>query len=354
MVGVKVVFVDWAPVNSKSEIRSGGQIRRYYAWKTLNRVVDRVTPFRKQNGRINWKAMWYLLDKDSKIWVEYGCGRVAHLFVLLASFTRSKKVILNVHDFVVQQRDFDKEAPLIKRIQLQVIEQGLLDRADTIILTWPRLLDYFTAGKNQKVLIMVPGVGEDELFVHSPDKIDKRKKIALYFGGMRRKGAIPGVIELFSELKEWELHLIGLKEGEEIVESENVKYLGSMSHDKLADTMSNVDVVLIPPPKNDYIDRSMPIKLGYALKSCRPVIATKLKGISEYVSLLGLEENVIYLEAWNLDSLKDALGKAQSLNIDAEGTIEKLSVVAWEPRFGKAVEIALDTSQATHGTVEWI
>ena len=344
MIEKEVVFIDWAPISSKSDIRFGGHIRRYYAWITLNKMVDSVTPFRKDRGEINWKAIHRMLAKDTRIWVEYGCGREAHLFVLLASFIRPKKgFILNVHDFVVQQRDYDKEAPFIKRISLQIIERVLLRRASTIILAWPRLLDYFTPKKKQKVLIMVPGVGEDELFVHpSNNKIEKARKIALYFGSMRRKDAIPKIIKVFSELKGWELHLIGLKEGEEIVETENVKYLGSVSHDKLGDIISDADVILVPYPKNEYLDRTIPIKLGYILNSYKPIITTKLSGMSDYISRLGLEANVIYMDEWSLDNLEKALEKAQHLDIDAEKTIERLRHLAWEPRFENAVEIALE------------
>ena len=354
MIEKAVVFVDWAPISSKSDIRYGGHIRRYYAWITLNKMVDRVIPFRKKRGDINWKAIPRLLDKDTKIWVEYGCGRKAHLFVLLASFIRPKKgFILNVHDFgVLEQRDYDKEVPFIKRISLQIIERLLLKRASAIILAWPRLLDYFTPKKEQKVVIMVPGVGEDELFVHPSNKIAKGKKIALYFGSMRRKDAIPKIIKLFSGLKGWELHLIGLKEGVEIAEIENVTYLGSVSHDKLADIICDADVILVPYPKNEYLDRVIPIKLGYILKSCKPIITTKLEGISDYISMLGLEENVIYMDEWSLDSLGKALEKSQHLDIDAEKTIERLKQMAWEPRFEKAVGIALVIGPKRFGDAE--
>jgi len=357
MIGATVIFVDWAPTEHKRDIHSGGSIRRHYAWTALNKSVSEVVPFRKKDGSINWKAVIMMFEKDSVIWVEYGCGGVAHFFVLLssASFTRFKKIILNIHDFAIQQRrDFDKEMPFLKKIRIRVFEWLLLHRANVIIFAWPRFLDYFTPKRGQKILIMVPGVDEDELSVPSSNNIEKGKKVALYFGSMRRKDAIPKIIELFSELKEWELHLIGLKEGEEIIEKENVKYLGAVNHDKLSDILSNADVALIPLPKNAYLDKSIPIKLGYVLKSCKPVIATRLKGISEYVSMVGLEENVIYVEEWNLDSLKEALQKAQNLNIDAAKTIEKLRSLAWEPRFEKTIEIALDSSKKTYKRVEWL
>jgi len=354
MIETEIVFVDWAPINSKSDIRGGGHIRRYYAWITLNKMVDTVLPFREKSGNINWKAVRHMFKKDSKIWVEYGCGGVAHLFALFASFIRSKKLIINVHDLAIQQKYVDKSPSFLKKIRLQLVERLLLKRASTIILVCPGLLDYFKPEKNQKIVIMPPGVGEDELFMYPSDKIDKKNKIALYFGSMRRQGAILSTMELFSKLKGWKLHLIGLEEGEEILERKNVKYLGSVSHDKLAEILSGADAILIPYPKNDYLDKSMPIKLGYAFKSCKPVITTILRGVSKYISTVGLEDNVIYVEEWNLSSLKEALDKAQNLNIDADKTIEKLKPMTWEPRFETAVEIALGTSRKTHDRMEWI
>lgn len=354
MIETEIVFVDWVPINSKTDIYSGGHIRRYYAWITLNKMVNRVIPFREKSGNINWKAVRHMFKKDSALWVNYGCGGVAHLFVLFASFIRSKKIIIDVNDLAIQQKYVDKSPSFLKKIRLQLVERLLLKRASTIILVCPGLLDCFKPKKNQKILIMPPGVGGDELFIHPSDKIDKKNKIALYFGSMRRQDAIPSTMELFSKLKGWELHLIGREEGEEILERKNVKYLGSVSHDKLAEILSDADAILIPYPKNDYLDKAMPIKLGYALKSCKPVIATQLRGLSEYISTVGLGDNVIYVEEWNLGSLKEALDEAQNLNIDADETIEKLKPMAWEPRFETAVEIALGTSRKTHDRMEWI
>lgn len=351
---MKVVFVDWIPIEKKSDIRSGGHIRRYYAWNILNKMFDYVEPFRKKNKNINWKAVKLMFNRDSKIWIEYGSGRIAHIIVLLVSFIMSKRLILNVHDFVVQQRDYDTELPLLKRIQVKVIENMLLNRANVIILAWPKLLDFFKVKNGQKLIIMIPGVGEDELFVPPNKNIDTNKKIALYFGSMRRKDIIPQTIAFFSELKEWELHLIGLKEGEEIVSMENIKYLNSVSHDKLSDYMNSADVILIPLPKNEYSDKVMPIKIGYALKSCKPIITTKTSGITKYVSMVGLEDNMIYVDEWHSQSVKVALQKAVTLEIDSIKTIEKLKSFAWEPRFEKAVEIAFDNSPVSTDQIMWI
>lgn len=351
----EVVFVDRVPIYQKSDIHNGGHVRRYYVWITLNKMVDDVITFRKKNGNIHWKSVWCMFKKDSKVWVEYPCSTIAHLLVLFASFIGSKEIILNIHDFaVLQSRDFVKNPPFIKRSRLAIIELLLIKRANTIILAWPGMLDYFTPGKKQKLLIMVPGVGDDELFPHLANKNNKGRKIALYFGSMKRKGMIPWISKLFSELRDWELHLIGQREGEEIVERENVKYKDSVSHDKLFDIICNADLVLIPNPKNDYMDRFIPMKAAYTLLSCKPVIATRLRGLSEYISMVGLEENVIYLDDWNPESLKGALEKAENIKIDVEKTIEKMRPLSWEPRFNKAIEIVFDESRNSADQIEWI
>ena len=354
-IEMDVIFMDHVPIKKRSDIHQGGQVRRYYAWTTLNKRFERVIPFRRENGDINRYAILRMFKKDTSVWVEYGCGTIAHLFTLFASYIRPNRIVLNVHDLAVhQRRDFDKNPPLLKRLRLNFVEELLIHRAHTIILAWPKMLDYITPGSGQKLLIMVPGVGEDELCAHASNKNSNGRKIALYFGGMKRKGMIPWISELFSELHDWELHLVGLKEDEDIVKRDNVKYTGSVSHNELFDIICNADIVLIPNPKNDYMDRFIPMKAAYTLLSCKPVIATRLSGLHEYISKLGLEGNVIYLDEWNRDSLKEALKKAENVKIDVEKTIEKLRPLSWEPRFNKAIEIILDESQGLDNQIVWI
>ena len=352
---IKIIFVDHAPVKQKNDIYQGGQVRRYYAWKTLNQMAEPVIPFRKENGDINWQVISLMFRGGSRIWIEYGCGGTAHIFTLFASLVRSNKIIINVHDFAVdQRRDFDKNPSLLKRFRLNIMERLLIQRAHALILAWPGMLDYFTPRNDQKLLVMVPGVEEYETCGYVSNKNKNGRKIALYFGGMKRKGMIPWISALFSELKGWELHLIGLREGEEIVEMENVKYTGSVSHEKILDIICNADTILIPNPNNDYMNRLIPMKAGYALRSCKPVIASRLRGFSEYVTMVGLQENVIYLDDWNPDSLKEALKKAENIKIDVYKTIEKLRPLSWEPRFKKAIEVIFDESRNSVDQIEWV
>lgn len=355
IIEMNLIFMDYAPIRQKSDIYHGGHIRRYYAWTTLNKMVRRVIPFRNENGGINWNAVWSMFDKDSRIWIEYGCGGTAHIFALFVSLIRSNKIILDIHDFaVIQKRDFHRNPPLIKRLQYQIIEDLLIKRASIIILAWPRMLDYFTPQRKQKLIIMVPGVGDDELIAHSSGMKNNGRKIALYFGSMKRKDMIPWIIELFSEMKGWELHLIGPRGDAEIADGENVNYTGPVSHDKLFSIICNANLILIPHPRNEYMESQIPMKVAYTLLSCKPVISTRLKGLCEYITKLDLQENMIYLDEWNHDTLKEALHKAENINIDAALTIEKLRPLSWEPRFKKAIEIIFDESQSSVNQIQWI
>ena len=135
-----------------------------------------------------------------------------------------------------------------------------------------------TISNKQNLLIMLPGVGEDELSLHLSNKKNNKRKIALYFGSMIRKGMIPWITDLFSKLNGWELHLIVPRGDEDILETENVKYLGSVSHDRLFDIIFNADIILIPNPKNEYMNRFIPMKVAYTLLSCKPVNCNQITG----------------------------------------------------------------------------
>lgn len=339
-----VLFIDWAPTENKSEISSGNQIRRYYALRELKRQADRVILFRDKSKKINWLNILCALDKTPILWIEYGCGGVAHLFTIILSLIRIKKLVVNVHDLHMQQNYFNEKPSILKKLRLNIVERILLSRADVIIFAWPKLLDYFVPRENQKIIIMPPGIGEDEVTLIN-SLPNGGKKIAVYFGSMRRKGIMTLVIETFSEMKDWELCLIGPMEGENIIESNNVKYLGSMNHEKTLETLCNANIILIPLPNNEYTNKLIPIKCGYALRSCKPVIASKLDGISEFISKIGLEQNIIYVNNWKIEELREAISIAENIHIDAENTIEILKTLSWEPRFEKVVEKALKNTE---------
>ncbi len=50
LIEMNVIFIDHIPIKQKSDIRQGGQVRRYYAWTTLKKMVENVIPFRRDNG----------------------------------------------------------------------------------------------------------------------------------------------------------------------------------------------------------------------------------------------------------------------------------------------------------------
>jgi hypothetical protein len=303
-----------------------------------------VFPLRGYDGRLNFSSIFYLIKKNTKIWVEYGSGRTAHILVLLSSFITSKPFILNVHDFTIQERYFNRKRTFLKEMQLDLIENLLLKRANVIILAWPGLLNFFNPAIHQKVIVMAPGIEVESLCETSCYEKGSRKK-ALYFGGMKRKDIIPHVCSVFSKLDDWNLHLVGLKEGESIFSSSNIKYIGLFPHAELNALFHSYDVILIPLPVNKYTEYILPMKTCYALGSCRPVIMSKLPGLTKYIMDLGLSSNVIFVDNWDDSSINVALAKSLDIKIDCERTREILARLDWSRRFDEVITLISNNAE---------
>lgn len=342
---MRIIFVDWTPIENRSMIDNGGKVRRFFVYNMLKKHYH-VVPIRKSTGKINFKAVPSLFYKDSKIWVEYGCGRVSHILVILSTLVSSNSFVLNVHDLSMQEKHFNKRRNLTKEIQLYLIEKMLLKRAGVVILAWPGMLNFFNPKPGQKVIVMPPGIEKEELYKNIQN-CTGHIKTALYFGGMKRKDIIPTICNLFTNLEEWKLDLAGLKEGENIDSYKNIHYLGSLPHVELNAIINKYDVILLPLPRNKYTEFILPMKTCYALNSCKPIIMSRLPGLINFVSEIGLSSNVIFIDNWDEINLKRALDESLTLNIDYEKTQSILAKLDWENRFDELKEIIYDDKETS-------
>jgi hypothetical protein len=265
-------------------------------------------PIRGDNGSLNIKAIKCMLEKHSIIWLEYPSGRIVHIMALLASIIRNKRLVINIHDFAVRTEYINYNPDgIFTQIQRKIIERLLFWKSKVIILPHEGVTDA-VPNKNKRVIVMPPGVGRDE--IKPPERRRKKEKnVALYFGGLERRGMMKN-IESFSDIPDWDLWLLGAIQSASIPESDNIKYLGCVSHDGILDVMSKVDVIVIPYPKNKYLNKTVPIKIGYAIGSYKPIVMHEFPFCSRYVRSLGVEDNFVYIENWNPEELRLALNKA--------------------------------------------
>ncbi|MCQ1535488.1 glycosyltransferase [Methanosarcina sp. KYL-1] len=342
---MNVIFFDNNKIEDKKNMTYGGTVRKYYSQLALKQAGNKIYYMDSFNSLKMLIKLSFL--KNKILWFHYPSRRSMSLIAIFMSLVSRKKLILTIHDSpVAQQFDLDgKKYSIFQRCSIWLIESLLIYCSHNIIIAAPGLTNYFKSLKNKHLIVMPPGIGKDELSI-SPTSIkcENNKKIAVYFGSMKRGKAIPEIINIFSNFSNWELHLVGPSDGEEIAQSNNVKYLGQMDHENLIHKLRDVDVILIPYPTNDYFEICMPMKLGSALASCKPIISTQLEGISEYASYVDLNDNIMYIDKWDESNLSDALNNIQSFSIDKNTTLDKMTKMAWEQRFSELIKIVTSNS----------
>lgn len=353
---MNAIFFDSANVEDKKNITYGGTVRKYYSQLALKQAGYKLKYITNLKDLLSFSTHIFMEKKI--LWFHYPARRSVSLIAIFTSLITRRKLILTLHDSPIEQQIAvdGRKYTFLQRNSIRLIEPILLLCSSYIIVAAPGILNYFKPLKWHCVVIMPPGVSTSELRFPDLNKTRKsNKKIAVYFGSMKRNKAIPTIISIFSKLNDWELHLFGPLDGEEIVQSTTVKYFGQTDHNSLKKKLENADVILIPYPNNEYLNICMPMKLGSALVCCKPIISTNLQGISEYVSYVGLNENVIYINEWNEDNVIKALKESERLSIDKEITLDKMNKMAWEPRFSELIEIISNNSKSfNNDNTKWI
>lgn len=355
---MNVIFFENNKIEDKKNMTYGGTVRKYYSQLALKQAGNSIYYMDSLDSLRT--VINYLFMENKLLWFHYPARRSISLIAICISMVTRKKLTLTIHDSpIAQQFALDgKKYTFLQRYFIKIIESVLIYYSNIIIIAAPNLLDYFECPKNKHIVIMPPGVGNDELNLPRITADPKKKrKVAIYFGSMKRGTSIPDMVRIFSKIREWELHLIGPSDGEEIVQSNNIKYFGQMDHESLIYNLRDADVVLIPYPVNDYLNICMPMKLGSALACCKPIITTRLNGISQYISYVDLNENAIYIDEWDETNVLKALKDAENLSIDEKDTLEKMNKMVWEPRFMKLIKTLPNNSKSSkpdNESIKWI
>jgi len=138
----------------------------------------------------------------------------------------------------------------------------------------------------------------------------KRGKYFLYFGRLDREKGIFNLINVFKELKNYELIILGKGEYSENlnkIDAPNIKYLGFKKGRELQEMILNSQYVVIP--SECYETQSMAAVESFAMS--KPIIASNLGGLVEMVDK---ENNGFLFEPRNYDSLKETIIKANNIS----------------------------------------
>jgi len=90
--------------------------------------------------------------------------------------------------------------------------------------------------------------------------------------------------------------------------NEYVQYYGHVSLETIAAAIRSIDLGIIPNKRNPFTEINMPTRIFEYLSICKPVIAPKTKGITDYFD----EESIYFFEPEDENKLADVILKCYS------------------------------------------
>ena len=171
-------------------------------------------------------------------------------------------------------------------------------------------------------------------------KIDKSKKIVMFFGTVRKHKGVEDLIEAMNRLKNKNVMLVvvGVDLKDKYCESlinnvkmtagKEFKWYGIQPFEKVPEFLAIADVVVVPQRKNLATEGQFPAKIFDAMAMAKPIISTDVNDISEVLNDCG-----IIIESGDVNNLKksieyilDGRDRAKEMGIRArKKCIEKYS-----------------------------
>jgi glycosyltransferase involved in cell wall biosynthesis len=224
--------------------------------------------------------------------------RAASSWITLPTFypalkrVRSRKVIFN-------RCDAFSAFPEVSKSRIEALEKDLLRASDCVVYANRPLLDRERHLSRNSVYL---GHGID---LDAFERARRRGAVPPVFREMR-----PPVIGFYGSLDDYRID-IGLLEAiadrfpectllvigacnldiSGLTRRKNVRYLGPIPHEDLADHALHFDVGVIPYLKNEWNEYANPIKLKEYLAVGFPVVATRIPALEEYGDLVRYAES---------------------------------------------------------------
>jgi len=232
------------------------------------------------------------------------------------------KVILDLHDptpeMLVTKFAEDRDSWLIKMLKWQ--ERASIRFAHKIITTNKSFLDKFISRgcPPDKINIVMNSPQESifNKFVNkSKNKSDENKYVVMYHGIIIKRYGLEELVNAINLLKDkipgLELRVYGTGEDLslflEMVRKLNleniVKYFGQVSIEKIAETIPECDVGIIPNRLNPFTQINFPTRIFEYLHMKKPVVVPRTQGINDYFD----EGSILYFDAGDAENLANVI-----------------------------------------------
>lgn len=232
------------------------------------------------------------------------------------------KVILDLHDptpeMLVTKFAEDRDSWLTKMLKWQ--ERASIRFAHKIITTNKSFLDKFISRgcPPDKINIVMNSPQESifNKFVNkSKNKSDENKYVVMYHGIIIKRYGLEELVNAINLLKDkipgLELRVYGTGEDLslflEMVRKLNleniVKYFGQVSIEKIAETIPECDVGIIPNRLNPFTQINFPTRIFEYLHMKKPVVVPRTQGINDYFD----EGSILYFDAGDAENLANVI-----------------------------------------------
>lgn len=171
-----------------------------------------------------------------------------------------------------------------KKEELEKKEKKLVNRADKVLVSSLYLLkeicERYCGNKDKFVLVRNAYDGE---LIQTKDFISKKKKFLMaYIGTISNWFDWKTINEVFDKMDNVELHLFGPIDENNMSNSENVIYHGTVEHSRLYEEIKDMDCLIMPFIVNDIIEAVDPVKIYEYINFDKNIIMSRYDEVERF------------------------------------------------------------------------
>lgn len=240
--------------------------------------------------RFEWALLIYLIRNHKSYDVLHACDFDTVFVAFIVSKILNKKIVYDIFDYYV---DAFMVPAFLKRL-IRDIDTQIINRSDAVILCTEERIKQISPANPKQLYVVHNSPKKQKLDKFNLEMRDKEKRIKIvYVGILAEDRLLKELIDLMTEMKDFELHLggFGSLEGyiREIVDKEpNIHFYGRLSYNETLALENQCDLMTAiynPVIKNHCY--AAPNKFYEAMMLGKPLIACKNTGFDSYVSECG-------------------------------------------------------------------
>ena len=238
----------------------------------------------------------------------------------------------------------------VSKAALQKAEEDILQISDVVFATSEYIKSQMRAKGSCEIIVVENGVEFENFKTAPPVENNELEAISRprlgFVGGMKTKVDYALLKKLAKNRPNWSIILVGPKasgiseEFNELINYNNVYWLGGVRPDEVPGYLKKIDVGLIPYKKIEYNKAVFPLKLYEYLAVGLPVVGTGIPSTKKYV------KNKVYMYSDNnIEQFIAMCEEAINCSQDQKAKRQRINIARkadWERKFKFMLKTAVD------------